>query len=62
MDRWERRKTERFLESIKIKAKKYMITWAAELGREPSIEEAEAWKQGYIAGINRMTNNKENNK
>lgn len=56
MDRWERRKTERFLKSVQDKAKKDMLNWVVSINREPTSAEAEAWKAGYIAGVNRMTN------
>jgi hypothetical protein len=58
-DRWERRKSQRFLDSLKHKAKKDMGVWLESLAEEPTIEMVQAWKAGYIAGINRMNNNKD---
>lgn len=53
MNRQERREVQKKLESLARKAKEDMLKWAMDLGHEPTKEEGEAWKAGYIAGINR---------
>lgn len=58
MDRWERRKAQRMLDAIKKKAKDDMYDWAISLGHAPTQVELEAWKAGYISGVNRATGNK----
>jgi hypothetical protein len=55
MSRQERRVIKRKLESLANKAKEDMLKWAMSLNYTPSKEEGEAWKAGYIAGINRNT-------
>lgn len=52
-NRQQKRKTERMLVSIANKAKKDMGAWLDTLKHEPTVEQMEAWKAGYIAGINR---------
>ena len=55
MSRLERRAVKRALEKLQAKAKEDMLKWAMSLEHDPSKEEGEAWKAGYIAGINRNT-------
>jgi hypothetical protein len=55
MSREERRAVQRALQKLQAKAKEDMLKWAMELEHEPSREEGEAWKAGYLAGINRNT-------
>jgi hypothetical protein len=57
MSRTEDRKTKRDLERIVRKAKEDMMKWMLEAGYEPNSQEAAAWKEGYIAGVNRASNN-----
>jgi hypothetical protein len=53
MNRPERRKVERQLEALRKKAKEDMYEWALNLGHEPTQVELDAWKAGYISGVNR---------
>lgn len=53
MSRVERRAVEKALNKLQAKAKEDMLKWAMSLEQEPTKEEGEAWKAGYIAGINR---------
>ncbi len=53
MNRQDKREMKRKLESLANKAKQDMLKWAMDLEHEASKEEGEAWKAGYIAGINR---------
>ncbi len=55
MSRQERREIKRRLESLANKAKEDMLKWAMSLDHNPTKEEGEAWKAGYLAGINRNT-------
>lgn len=55
MSRVERRAVQKALNKLQSKAKEDMLKWAMSLEHEPSKEEGEAWKAGYIAGINRNT-------
>jgi len=57
MSRTEDRKTKRDLERIVRKAKEDMMKWMLEAGYEPNSQEAAAWKEGYIAGVNRASDN-----
>lgn len=57
MSRVEDRKTKRDLDRLLRKAKEDMMNWVQQIDREPSSQEATAWKEGYIAGINRASNN-----
>jgi hypothetical protein len=43
------------MEKLQAKAKEDMLKWAMSLEHTPSKEEGEAWKAGYLAGINRNT-------
>ena len=52
-NRKDRRKAERMLLAIANKAKKDMSDWLDTLTEEPTVEQMQAWKAGYIAGINR---------
>jgi hypothetical protein len=53
MDRKTRRQNERLLNSIKRKAKKDMEDWMLSLSELPSEGEVKAFQAGYLAGINR---------
>ena len=55
MSRVERRAVQKALSKLQSKAKEDMLKWAMSLDHDPSKEEGEAWKAGYIAGINRNT-------
>jgi hypothetical protein len=55
MSRTERRAVKRAVEKLQAKAKEDMLKWAMSLTHTPSKEEGEAWKAGYLAGINRNT-------
>jgi hypothetical protein len=55
MSRVERRAVQKALNKLQAKAKEDMLKWAMSLDYNPSKEEGEAWKAGYIAGINRNT-------
>lgn len=52
-NRKDKRKAERMLIAIANKAKKDMGAWLDTLKQEPTVEQMEAWKAGYIAGVNR---------
>lgn len=58
MSRVERRAVEKALKKLQAKAKEDMLKWAMSLDHDPSNEEGEAWKAGYIAGINRNSSAK----
>ena len=53
MSRAERRAVQKALTKLQNKAKEDMLKWAMSLNHEPSQAEGEAWKAGYIAGVNR---------
>lgn len=53
MNRQDRREVQKKLESLAKKAKEDMLKWAMSVDHTPSKEEGEAWKAGYIAGLNR---------
>jgi hypothetical protein len=55
MDRQNKRKTQRALEAIARKAKVDMAEWLDAAG-DVTASELNAWKAGYIAGINRVNN------
>ena len=55
MSRTERRALQRAVEKLQAKAKEDMLKWAMSLNHTPSKEEGEAWKAGYLAGVNRNT-------
>jgi hypothetical protein len=55
MSRLERRAVSKELAKLQRKAKEDMLKWAMSLEHDPSKEEGEAWKAGYLAGINRNT-------
>jgi Mn-containing catalase len=55
MSRVERRAVDKALKKLQAKAKEDMLKWAMSLEHTPSQAEGEAWKAGYIAGINRNT-------
>jgi hypothetical protein len=53
MTRSLRRKEQRALDAIMSKAKEEMYDWALGLGHPPTLVEVQAWKSGYISGVNR---------
>lgn len=55
MNRYEKRKAERQSSHITKNAKVDMLKWIQTLDHSPSNEEALAWQQGYLSGINRIT-------
>jgi hypothetical protein len=57
MNRAEKRKNQRILQAIANKAKLDMQDYILSLSKPPTPEMLEAWKAGYIAGINRSTSN-----
>ena len=57
MTRWHQRKHDAEVSAIIRKAKIDMINWIEDLKREPTESEARIWQAGYLAGINRATNN-----
>ena len=58
MNREERRKTERQIENIVAKAKVDMNKWILSLPSSVTEGEVLAWQAWYIAGVNRMANEK----
>lgn len=57
MDRKTRRDNERVLNTIKKKATKDTENWILSLSSPPTKNEVIAFQAGYIAGMNRGTNN-----
>lgn len=57
MERSSKRKQERILAAFRRKAKIDMQNWFDTLEKEPTPEALEAWKNGYVAGVNRASNN-----
>ena len=57
MDRKTRRDNERVLNTIKKKATKDTESWILSLSSPPTKNEVIAFQAGYIAGMNRGTNN-----
>lgn len=55
MDRKTRRENQRLLNAVKRKAKKDMEDWMVKLQELPTENEIKAFQAGYIAGINRGT-------
>jgi hypothetical protein len=53
MSRSERREIKKVLDRLQNKAKEEMLKWAMALDHEPTKEEGEAWKAGFIAGLNK---------
>lgn len=51
-NRKNKRTIERQLNSIKDKAKAGMFDWMISLDHSPTPQEVEAWKAGYITGVN----------
>lgn len=58
MDRKTRRENLRLLEAVKRKAKKDMQDWMLSLPELPSEGEVKAFQAGYIAGVNRGSQEK----
>jgi hypothetical protein len=54
MSRYEKRKAERVAANIVTTAKKDMISWVETLEHTPSEIEMRAWQAGYVAGMNRL--------
>lgn len=59
MKRSEKRKLEREASHIIKNAKLDMIKWVEDIGYTPNEEQAKAWQEGYLAGINRVRIEKE---
>jgi len=57
--RYEKRKAERQAAGIVATAKKDMIAWVETLDHTPSEIEMRAWQAGYISGINRLVQMKD---
>ena len=57
MDRKTRRDNERIINTIKKKATKDTENWILSLSSAPTKNEVIAFQAGYIAGMNRGTNN-----
>jgi hypothetical protein len=57
MDRQTRRNNERVLNTIKKKATQDTESWIMTLSSPPTKNEVIAFQAGYIAGMNRGTNN-----
>lgn len=60
MSRYHTRKAARQAANIVTKAKKDMIAWVGSLDHTPSEIEMIAWQAGYVAGVNRLAVEKEN--
>jgi hypothetical protein len=58
-NRTDKRRIEKQLQALAKKAKQDMATWAAGASQVPTREEMLAWQAGYLAGINRLANEKE---
>lgn len=56
MNRQDKRNEARKIASLVNKAKKDMAIWLAEQTLEPTEAELIAWKAGYLAGLNRGSN------
>jgi uncharacterized membrane protein YkvA (DUF1232 family) len=56
MNRQDKRNEARKIASVINKAKKDMAVWLAEQTLEPTEAELIAWKAGYLAGLNRGSN------
>jgi hypothetical protein len=52
--RYEKRKAERQAANIVATAKKDMVSWVETLDYLPTELELRAWQAGYISGINRL--------
>lgn len=59
MSRQEKRKADRQATTIIKNAKIDMVKWVEEIGYQPSDLEALAWQKGYISGVNRISQYKE---
>jgi hypothetical protein len=57
-NRQDRRKAERQIENIVAKAKVDMNKWILSLPSSVTEGQVIAWQAGYIAGVNRMANEK----
>lgn len=57
MNRQTRRDNERIIKKMKSKAVKDMQDWVSTLKHDPTPNEILAFKEGYLAGFNRGTNN-----
>jgi hypothetical protein len=58
-NRYQKRKAARLAASIVTKAKKDMIAWFGSLEHTPTETEMIAWQAGYVAGVNRLATEKE---
>jgi hypothetical protein len=57
-NRQDKRKAQRQIENIVAKAKVDMNKWILSLPSSVTEREVLAWQSGYIAGVNRMANEK----
>jgi hypothetical protein len=57
-NRQDKRKTQREIENIVAKAKVDMNNWILSLPSSVTEGQVIAWQAGYIAGVNRMANEK----
>jgi hypothetical protein len=57
-NRQDKRKAQREIENIVAKAKVDMNNWILSLPSSVTESEVVAWQSGYIAGVNRMANEK----
>jgi hypothetical protein len=57
-NRQDKRKTQRQIENIVAKAKVDMNNWILSLPSSVTEGQVIAWQAGYIAGVNRMANEK----
>jgi hypothetical protein len=56
-DRRQKRILDKEAAAVTRKAKIYMQRYVSELSELPSEKEIRAWQAGYVAGINRASNN-----
>lgn len=57
MAREDVRKAQRIIRNVADKAKKDMVEWLQSLDHDPTPFEMQAFKAGYLAGMNRYDTN-----
>ena len=62
VNRQEKRKADRQATAIVKNAKIDMVKWVEDIGYQPTDLEALAWQKGYIAGVSRVSQYKEDDK
>lgn len=62
VNRQEKRKADRQATAIVKNAKIDMVKWVQDIGYQPTDLEALAWQKGYIAGVSRVNQYKEDDK